>query len=92
MTEVSVTGSAVLLEDGLQAGQLIHEEAAQRTPETKEYAAFVVDPDSGAITYGRVCTRAEKKRLGKMLYSTGEIHRMRKTTASGEPCTLFVRK
>ena len=90
MGEVVSGGVAILLEDGLQAGQLMHDDADARIPPTKEFVGFEVDPGSGAITFRRNCTRAEKKKLGKMLHGDKTIRRVRQSTASGETCLMFV--
>lgn len=90
MVDVVSKGVAVILEDGLQAGQLMNDDGDARIPSTKEFVGFEVDPGSGAITFRRHCTRAEKKKLGKMLHGDKVIRRIRQNTASGETCLMLV--
>ncbi len=90
MQDAPIQSTAVLLEDGLQAGQLVTDDGDARIPSRKEFVGFAVDSGSGAITFGRHCTRAEKKKLGKMLHGDKVIRRVRQYTASGEVCLMFV--
>ena len=90
MEHTHTQNTAILLEDGLQAGQLVSDDGDARIPSRKEFVAFAVDSGSGAITFDRHCTRAEKKKLGKMLHGDKVIRRIRQYTASGEVCLMFV--
>lgn len=90
MTHMQAENTAILLEDGLQAGQLVTDDGDARIPSKKEFVGFAVDSGSGAITFNRQCTRAEKKKLGKMLHGDKIIRRVQQHTASGETCLMFV--